>query len=233
MVEEGPYEIMPYAEIDDLRNEINKVKKDNSSSKEVLDAVKKLTTLMENMLLLFQGAAKNMQEKKGSNIEKKMDDVLDQQETLAQSLVSLVDLVKDIKAEIKQVKQPAMSAPAQKVSSPGFNPKPKFNPPQQPFERPMSPPQHPGTPPPFQPQQRPPDLRNQQNSMLPDRPPMPPPPPPKLNTNHAPHNHQFNKGPSLMPTGNFKDLDANLGEAIKPNSDNKDKKGLFGINLKK
>lgn len=219
MVEEGPYEILPYAEIDDLRSEVNKVKKDNSSSDEVLDAVKRLTTIMENMLLLFQGAAKGMKEKKDNSIEKKMNDVLDQQETLAQSLVSLVELVKEIKAELKQVKQPPiLQKPNNKFSSPKIKPKPSF--PQPPaFERSMQRP----TPPPQQPNfMAPPPMQN--------KPSMPPPPPGLGPDNHT---HQHNGNPSLMPTGDFKDLDKNLGDAIKPDSPKKEKKGLFGITFKK
>jgi hypothetical protein len=178
MVEEGPYEILPYAEIDNLKKEIDGLKRKSASSDEILDAINRLTKIMESMLHLFESAAAGMKKEGEGSLGKKIDKLLKENETIAESILSVADIIKEGKPEekepyvVKKKAQPTM--PPEPM--PRFEPNPDFSMAPD-FERPKF--QRPPTPSmPMQP---------------PGQEPMPPKPGPE--------------GPIPMPTGSFKDLD--------------------------
>jgi len=201
MVEEGPYEILPYAEIEQLKKQIEDLKKKSASSEEVLDGINRLAGIVESMLHLFESAASGMKKEGEGPLGKKLDMLLDQQETLAESILSLVDMVKEIQSKekepyiVKQKPQPIISPEPMPGVEPDFSmPPPGFERPR--MSRPTPPRQGPPPMPPAPPGEE-----------IPTPPSGPPPMEPMPG----------GEGPIPMPTGSFKDLE--LG---------KPKKGLFG-----
>lgn len=101
MVEKGPYEILPYAEIDRLKKELEDLKKKTVSSQDILNAIDKQTKIIENMLYLFESAAAGMKKEREGHEGKKLDKILDQHEAIAESILSLFDMVKKIKSKVE------------------------------------------------------------------------------------------------------------------------------------
>ncbi|MBW2989674.1 hypothetical protein KY358_05155 [Candidatus Woesearchaeota archaeon] len=181
MAEEGSYEIMPYKEIVELKRQISELQKKtgDTSSKELLDSMAALTKSMNGMLQLFSSAAEEMKleekeehvlsEKLGPLIEK-VDSLEKQNETIAEGLVAVADMVKDMKEGKPRV------AKAPKKKETGLPKGPMEFPPPRPMppnvhggprivaKQPMPPPGAP-MPPPFE-------------SMMPAPPPRGPMPPP-------------------------------------------------------
>jgi len=105
--EEGPYEIMPYEEISALKKEIAELKsRSNSSSQDLLGSIATLTKSMNDMLQLFTAAAEEMklEEKTESGLAGKvepimdrLDEIIEQNKTIADGMVAIADMVKDTK----------------------------------------------------------------------------------------------------------------------------------------
>ena len=207
MVEKGPYEILPYAEIDQLKKEIEGLKKKTASSEEILDAIGKQTKVMEDMLYLFESAAAGMK-KEGEGPEgRKLDKIIDQHESIAESILSLFNIVKKIKSEI-HVKAEEKAKPSGRAKNliNSLENEPRVSgrsPPIRQAPTPIPPPPRSDFSVP------PPSLEE-----FPMQGPIPPPLPPR------------GQGPVPMPTGSFKDL--NLGLPEMQGVSGKPKKGLFG-----
>ena len=223
MVGEGPYEILPYAEIEQLKKQIEDLKKKSASSGEVLDAINRLTEVMESMLHLFESAASGMKKEGEGPLGKKLDKILEQNETIAESILSLSDTIKDIQSKgkepyiVRQKTQPVVPPEPMPRVEPDFSMPPPG------FERLMPRGPVPTQPTPRGPMHGPP-LRQGPMSGPPPKPevPMPPVPPGEKIPTPPPGPPPMEpmpgrEGPIPMPTGSFKDLDLE-----------KPKKGLFG-----
>ena len=204
MVEKGPYEILPYAEIDQLKKEIEGLKKKTASSQEILDAMGKQTKVMEDMLYLFESAAAGMKKEGEGHEGRKLDKIIDQHESIAESILSLFDIVKKIRSEleIKDEDKAKVGGRAKNLIN-GLENGPRMSGRPSPIRQP------PLMPPPPKP-----DLSFPPPSL--EEPPMRGPLPPPL----PPGDH----GPVPMPTGSFKDLNLDLPETKGFSK----KKGLFG-----
>ena len=119
MVEEGSYEIMPYKEIVELKKQIGELKRKtgDTSSQELLQSMSTLTKSMSSMMQLFGSAAEEMklEEKTEHELSGKIDPLMDkvdkleeQTRTIAEGLVAIADMVKEIKTEkrTKEVNKP-------------------------------------------------------------------------------------------------------------------------------
>ena len=212
MVEEGPYEILLYAEIEILKKEIGSLKKNSESSDQILNSINRLTKIVESMLFLFESAAKGMQNESNGDSEKKMNRLLNQNETLAEGILTLVDMIKELKEDEDSFhKEERMKIPEQENNFP--MPPPNFG-----IPKPMSSQnQHRQmqSPPPIQQpftknstRQKQPLLKEFEIPPAMDRAPLPEQPP-------LPPNKESMR---VMPTGSFKDLKLP-----------KEKKGLFGF----
>ncbi len=131
-----PYEILPYREVSSLKKDISdlKQKMGDGSSKQLADSIANLSKTMENMLNLFQSAAEEMRlEEKGvssdssailAEIDNKLDELIDQNKTIAEGIVAVADM---IKGETQQSEQEQNVMPAQ-FSMPPPGPAPSFGP---------------------------------------------------------------------------------------------------------
>lgn len=122
MVEDEPYDLMPHRELEELKKQVAelKAKHNKSSSQEVVNSLNQLTRSMDAMLMLFTEAAKNVkaEEKEESNIAYRLAEIVDQNKTIAEGMVTVSDMVKDFIE--KQGHRP--------LSAPRPAPSPKFPP---------------------------------------------------------------------------------------------------------
>ena len=156
MATDDSYEIMPYKEIVELKKQIAELqrKTGDTSSQELLNSMAALTKSMNNMLQLFSSAAEEMklEEKTESELSgriapliEKVDKLDLQSQTIAEGLVAVAGMVKDIRGEkgSGRVKprppEPHMFEPS---GEPDF---PPFKPPM-PTKGPMPPGAHPFPP---------------------------------------------------------------------------------------
>lgn len=233
MVEPGPYEIMPYHEVENIKKELEIVKNSKTGSEELKNSINKVTNILESMLLLFEQAAHSMKKESTSPVTKKVDKVLEQHEIIAESILTLVDLIKNIKKNqektirkvescIDKIDDISESSTTTESFSRTTMAPPPISEPKQPiaappplFEKPPSQPTMKPRPSPIPP----PDFSMQ----TPEPPPMPHSPRGMPPPTREPPRAGPTGGPQIMPTGSFNDLEP----------PKKDKKGLFGISLKK
>jgi hypothetical protein len=109
------FEIVPKKEIEGLKKDVEGIKKDPlgsaPSGQNLSGSMEKLTKSMNNMFELFKVANKEIKEEAGSlefmkqigpffeNLNKKMDQILEQHDKIADGIVAIADLVKQMKEE--------------------------------------------------------------------------------------------------------------------------------------
>ena len=99
------HEFIPYKDISDLKKELEGMQdKKEISSKDLHEAVRKLTGTMDNLLGVFAAAAEQLkledkeydaESKKHETIISKLDKLIDQNKTIAEGMVAIVELVKE------------------------------------------------------------------------------------------------------------------------------------------
>lgn len=149
MAEEGPYEIMPYKEIAELKRQIQELKS-NTGSDKLLNSINNLTEKMDSLIELFRTAADEMKleekdehfvAKKIEPLIDKLDEIIDQNKTIAEGMVSVAEMVKEHtgKAMERPIQQAPRAFKPQPIAQPEFGPD---------FERNTPEPIFPGMPPP-------------------------------------------------------------------------------------
>ena len=98
-------EFVPYKDISELKKEVEGMRgKKDIPAKELYDAVQKLSQTMNEMLDIFGAAAEQMKleekeyeasAKKHEMIISKLDKLIDQNKTIAEGMVAVVELVKE------------------------------------------------------------------------------------------------------------------------------------------
>ena len=112
MEDDGSYGIISYREFANLKKEIEELKSkpSNDSNKLLLDSMAKLTQNMNSMLELFKSAADEMKIEGSSQVNiakeitplsEKIELIIQQTKTMAEGMVSIADMV----AEIKEKKE--------------------------------------------------------------------------------------------------------------------------------
>ncbi len=107
MEEEGSYGIVSYRELAGMKKELEDIKgRSQDTSKPLLDSMAKLTTTMDSMLQLFKSAADELKVEEASTtsiskeigpISEKLDRIMIQTKTIAESMVAIADMVKELK----------------------------------------------------------------------------------------------------------------------------------------
>lgn len=171
------YEIIPHKEILELKKEIEFLKKNplgkSKSSENLLDSINALNNNIDNLITVFKDATKELKDEKpqtnDTQVNKKIEELFDQNREIAEAIVSLADM-------IKENKKPAFEEKNQfPMQSPNFEPpRQSFPPPQLNYPK--------QTPPPGNPNQMP----NFNNPNIPPPPGMDLPPPPKNKNNEFP-----------------------------------------------
>ena len=117
MAEEGPYEIMPYKEVVELRKQIEelKAKSSGTGSNQLIESINRLTQQMNSMMGLFKTAAEEMRleekdehfvAKKIEPLIDKLDAIIDQNQTIAEGMVAVADIIKENFGKRKEAPRP-------------------------------------------------------------------------------------------------------------------------------
>lgn len=117
MASDDGYEIMPYKEVVELKKQICDLQKrmGDTSSKELMVSMSSLTKSMNDMLKLFSTAAEEMklEQREEHALTERMGPLLDkinnleeQNKTIAEGLVAVADMVKDKKAKASEIPHP-------------------------------------------------------------------------------------------------------------------------------
>ena len=145
-------ELVPYKDISDLKKELEGMKgRKDISAKELYDAVQKLAQTMTDILEVFGAAAEQMKlEERGYELEakkhemiiSKLDKLIDQNKTIAEGMVAIVEMVKEkLVASAKEREEPLFKPrpePRPFMRPPEWQPKPE---PMMPRPQPMAQPQ--------------------------------------------------------------------------------------------
>src|SRR3989338_5279375 len=136
-MEEGDsgYEIMPYKEIVALKKQIEELRQrtGDTDSRQLLVSMANLTKSMSNMLQLFKTAAEEMKleqreeeaiGKKIGPLVEKVNELGEQNKTIAEGMVAIADMVREMKGE----KKPSFEKPEPRFESLPFEkPEQKFS----------------------------------------------------------------------------------------------------------
>jgi hypothetical protein len=159
------YEILPEKEIQELKEELRKLKEfEITPSKKMQVSLVELNTKLDKLLSIFEEATTALQLEEGGlsfkekmrPVVEKMNRILEQNSEIAQGIVAVADLVKDLREDIGKGAQKE----GFEIPGPAAPPAPTFAPPPGTAQGPM-----PMGPPPGMPRM-----------MIPG---MPPPPPPR------------------------------------------------------
>jgi hypothetical protein len=130
------YEILPQKEIQELKNELQKLKDfEITPSKKLGVQLVELNTKLDKLLGVFEEASTALQLEEGGlsfkdkmkPVVEKMNKILEQNSEIAQGIVAVADLVKDLREDMNKgvtVKEPALEGP-----QPPAYPAPTFGPP--------------------------------------------------------------------------------------------------------
>jgi hypothetical protein len=150
------YEILPQKEIQELKEELRKLKEfEITPSKKMGVQLVELNTKLDKLLSIFEEATTALQLEEGGlsfkekmrPVVEKMNKILEQNSEIAQGIVAVADLVKDLREDLG--KGPMVKEPTIEPPQPPALPAGTFAPPAMP---PMMPP--PGMPPPPLPRRR-------------------------------------------------------------------------------
>jgi len=123
------YDIMPHKEISDLKKQLQDLKTTKQPAAGSPDLTKSMTALtssMDSMLKLFSEAAEEMKLEGKEETElatkleplyKKMDEISEQNKTIAEGIIALSDMIKDFLDKQQAIKP----APKPMFSDPGFS----------------------------------------------------------------------------------------------------------------
>lgn len=141
MAEDAEYELLPKEEVENLKKEIERLKKNPLGTlpegENLLDAINNLNTNINKLIDIFTKAEADLvKEYADSNPADDIRAIKEQNEQIAEGLVSVADMIKDVKEEKQPISPgPKMPMPGPSVSAPA----PDFFPGAQP--RPMPGPQ--------------------------------------------------------------------------------------------
>ncbi len=157
------YEILPQKEIQELKEELRKLKEfEITPSKKMQVSLVEVNNKLDKLLSIFEEAMTALQVEEGGlsfkekmrPVVEKMNKVLEQNSEIAQGIVAVADLVKDLREDMgKGVPIREQFSPEPLMPEPKFTP-PQFPPPsaQPPAGMPRMPP--PGLPPPPPPKRK-------------------------------------------------------------------------------
>jgi hypothetical protein len=118
--EEEEYELLPHKEIEDLKEELSKLKEfEIAPSKRLQVSLLELNTKLDRLMMIFEDATHELRVEEGglSFTEKmkplleKMNKILEQNSEIASGILALADMVK----ELKEARPEEMSRPAYEV----------------------------------------------------------------------------------------------------------------------
>jgi len=231
MASDDNYDLVPHSELHKLEDEIDELKKDPKSAPNSMgQSMDDLSGSLKSMISIFKEAKdelriedeeKELLSKKIDPMISKLDNLLDQNEKIAEGILSLADMIKKLEAKVDSIdsKGPDVLRP-----SAAPQPSPQPQPPQPTFPSmppPQQPPAQPPQFPPQQPPQQPPMGGAPPQDLLTDSlgsSPKPPQEPPQLQPSPQPQ----------APPGQDQAAQGGLGMPPPPPPNPGKKKGFFG-----
>ncbi|MBL7051097.1 hypothetical protein ISS04_02940 [Candidatus Woesearchaeota archaeon] len=142
MADKEPFEIVPKKEVDDLKKDVRELKENplgaSSSGNELIKSVGNLTQSMDNMFELFKVANKEIKEEASTlefikkitplfdNLNKKLDRLTEQHDKIAEGVVAVAEMVKEIKDRKVPLIKHEEEKPAHDVArAPSPSPRPR------------------------------------------------------------------------------------------------------------
>ena len=123
------YDLLPHQEIEELKRQVQELKtrSDKSSSQEIVKALEQLTRSMDSMLRLFTEAAQEVKgsDKEHEQIVDKLDEVIEQNKTIAEGMVAVSDMVRDF-VEKQKYRPVPVPRPMPRPNYPMPGPEPNF-----------------------------------------------------------------------------------------------------------
>ena len=129
-------ELVPYKDISDLKRELEGMKgKKDIPANDIHNAVQKLAQTMTDMLEVFGAATEQMkleereyesEARRHEMIISKLDKLIEQNKTIAEGMVAIVEMIKEKIVAPAKEKEDSMYMPQKE--EPLFNPKPLFKP---------------------------------------------------------------------------------------------------------
>ncbi len=113
--EEEEYELLPHKEIEDLKEELSKLKEfEIAPSKRLQVSLLELNTKLDRLMMIFEDATHELRIEEGglSFTEKmkplleKMNKILEQNSEIASGILALADMVKEIKEKPEEIPRP-------------------------------------------------------------------------------------------------------------------------------
>ena len=116
------YEILPKDELDYLRKEVEKLKKnpygDTETGKTLLDSMQELNNSINKLISLFQTTQKELvEEYSKSNPSETLSEILDQNEKIAKGTLAVADLIKKQQESIEEIKEQVKPEPKKNINN--------------------------------------------------------------------------------------------------------------------
>ena len=129
MADDEPYDMLPHREIDELKRQVQELKtrSDKSSSQAIVDSLDQLTRSMDAMLKLFTEASHEVkgEDQEHEKIADKLDEIIEQNRTIAEGMVAVSDMVRDF-VEKQKYKPAPMPRPMPRPNYPPRGPEQSF-----------------------------------------------------------------------------------------------------------
>ena len=141
MEDDDSYDMLPHRDIAELKRQIQELQQrtQKSAPQEIVNALNAVANSMDSMLRLFSEAAQELKAEQKDDIHVKLNEIIEQNRTIAEGMVAVSDMVKDF---IDAQKKPQSMSPRQFQQS--QFPQQDFQPSFQPsFQQDFSPTQYP------------------------------------------------------------------------------------------
>ena len=143
MSDVGPYEILPYKEVSEMKREIAEIKRrvQDVSPSQIINSLDKINENVNHMLEIFKAASEEMgdgkQDGKIDELLKKVDQVEDHNRLIAEGIISISELIKEMRNETQAEEIPKRTQPLFKPFKPFEKPAPVQPPGDPEFPRPQ------------------------------------------------------------------------------------------------
>lgn len=126
MEDDDSYDMLPHREIAELKRQIQELqaRTQKSTPQEIVNALNAVANSMESMLRLFSEAAQELkieQRESPDAMNRKLDEVIEQNKTIAEGMIAVSDMVKDF-VEGQKSKAPQRPFPQQSQFPQNFQP---------------------------------------------------------------------------------------------------------------
>jgi hypothetical protein len=127
LADDDEYELLPKQEIDALKKEVERLKKnplgDLQEGESILEAINNLNDNIRKLIDIFTKAGADLEKDySGSSPVEDIKSIKDQNEQIAQGILTVADMVKDMKDDVGAINRPISPGPKIAMIRPGSLP---------------------------------------------------------------------------------------------------------------